>query len=266
MRSSDSAYTSRVSLYLKVANVIRSRIVKGIWKVGERLPNITRLCDEFKVGRITVRQALNLLSEEGLIQSTRGRGTFVTSVLPKDSPLTDPPDQQNADTLFEGLRVPANSIRIIEVAEPAPLPPYLAGPYNPFPDYVRIRKLRCHNDIPYCLMDVYVALQIYDRFPDGMLEREAVAKLVSRHSQEAVADANQSLTVGVADYETARILQCDLSAPVAEMDRYFLSRDDAILSRGHYLYRGDMFRMETHYSGDPLVDFPSGWLPGVKEE
>ena len=44
------------------------------------LPSIERLMEEFTVARITVRQAIRLLSDEGLVSPQRGRGTVVNEV------------------------------------------------------------------------------------------------------------------------------------------------------------------------------------------
>ena len=57
-----------------------------------------------------------------------------------------------------------------------------------------------------------------------------------------------------------------MSAPVAEFDRYFINAHNRLVSRGHYLYRGDLFYMETEHMGDPVSDNPAGWLPDVKSE
>ncbi|MBL4905988.1 MAG: UTRA domain-containing protein, partial [Sneathiella sp.] len=121
-----------------------------------------------------------------------------------------------------------------------------------------------HNDTPYCLMDIYVTKELFDLFPKEELSEISTASLVSRYATDTVAHAKQSLTIGFADYETSQILQCSMAAPVAEVDRFFMNADGQLLSRGHYLYRGDLFRMETEHMGDPLSDLPSGWLPDIK--
>ncbi|MEV4506674.1 GntR family transcriptional regulator [Streptomyces klenkii] len=65
--------------YLRVAQAIRDRIADGTWPPGHKLPNRPGLAREFGVGENTVRQALEILLGEGLLESFRGRGrgTFV---------------------------------------------------------------------------------------------------------------------------------------------------------------------------------------------
>ncbi|MGE5541929.1 MAG: GntR family transcriptional regulator, partial [Bacillota bacterium] len=64
-------------LYLEAAEHIRQRIVRGVYGRGERLPSETELSAELSVSRSTLREALRLLEDEGLIMSRRGAGSFV---------------------------------------------------------------------------------------------------------------------------------------------------------------------------------------------
>ena len=65
--------------YAQVADALRNRIRRGAWERGEAIPTIDRLMAEFGVGRVTVRQAIQILAREGLLSPEQGRGTFVTA-------------------------------------------------------------------------------------------------------------------------------------------------------------------------------------------
>ena len=69
---------SRVPLYLQVASVMRQRINSARWVEGERISTLEELEQEFGVARVTIRQAIELLRVEGLLQAQQGRGTFVS--------------------------------------------------------------------------------------------------------------------------------------------------------------------------------------------
>ena len=64
--------------YVQLAELVRQRVDKGHWPPGSMLPSIEQLMQEFDVARVTVRQAIALLADEGLLSPQRGRGTFVT--------------------------------------------------------------------------------------------------------------------------------------------------------------------------------------------
>ncbi|MFF1769126.1 GntR family transcriptional regulator [Streptomyces sp. NPDC058249] len=63
--------------YEQIADDLRRSIREGERKPGERLPSETRLAEHYRRSVPTVRDALRLLREEGLIEKVHGRGNFV---------------------------------------------------------------------------------------------------------------------------------------------------------------------------------------------
>lgn len=61
-----------------VAEQLRNSIVSGHLQIGDRLPSEGELAIHFRVSRVTVREALQMLRALGLVDASRGRGTFVT--------------------------------------------------------------------------------------------------------------------------------------------------------------------------------------------
>lgn len=64
-------------LYQQLAADLRARVTAGEWKPGELLPSESYLQQEYGLGRSTVRAALALLRDEGLVVTITARGTFV---------------------------------------------------------------------------------------------------------------------------------------------------------------------------------------------
>lgn len=67
-----------VPLSRQLAAIIRNRIESGELAPGARLPGIIALAGEYEIAPITVRKALDILKDEGLIEGVSGLGTFVT--------------------------------------------------------------------------------------------------------------------------------------------------------------------------------------------
>lgn len=67
-------YRSGIPRYVQIADVLRQQL-KG---EGERIASEHQLCAQFKVSRPTIRQALDVLVQEGLLYRHAGRGTFST--------------------------------------------------------------------------------------------------------------------------------------------------------------------------------------------
>src|SRR5262249_6971228 len=73
---------SRVPLYIQVAAVMRQRIERRQWQPGQKISTLVELEREFEVARVTVRQAVDILRQEGLLHCHQGRGTFVAEKPP----------------------------------------------------------------------------------------------------------------------------------------------------------------------------------------
>lgn len=79
--------SSRIPVYLGVYNSLYSDIVNGVYAAEEFLPSEPNLAETYGVSRNTLRQALAILNEDGLISKSQGKGTLVHSVdhsLPPD--------------------------------------------------------------------------------------------------------------------------------------------------------------------------------------
>lgn len=68
-----------VPVHEQVSTTLRARIRSGVLAVGDQLPSEAALMAEFGVARGTIRRALRTLNEQGVVQTLRGKGTFVRS-------------------------------------------------------------------------------------------------------------------------------------------------------------------------------------------
>ena len=69
---------SIIPLYYQLADYLRLQISKKIIKPGDPLPSESDLIKELKLSRGTIRQAFQILTQEGLIERKPGRGSFVS--------------------------------------------------------------------------------------------------------------------------------------------------------------------------------------------
>lgn len=70
-------HSSPVAAYVQLMNYFSDAIKRGEYKLGDKLPSENDICRKFGVSRTTVRQALQLMSQQDLVFSVHGRGTFV---------------------------------------------------------------------------------------------------------------------------------------------------------------------------------------------
>lgn len=64
-------------MYRHIADILRAQIAKGELKPGDALPTESTLQARFEVSRVTIRQALKQLTEQGIIESIQGSGWYV---------------------------------------------------------------------------------------------------------------------------------------------------------------------------------------------
>src|SRR6185295_5755001 len=70
---------SRAVRYRDIAENLRDRVAAGEFGAGRLLPSEAELSDGYEVSRVTVRRALELLRDEGLIDARQGLGWFVAT-------------------------------------------------------------------------------------------------------------------------------------------------------------------------------------------
>lgn len=226
------------TMYAQLSMILRSKIMGGEWPEGFEIPTLGDLCEQYNVARVTARQAVQILVQEGLLSSQRGRRTSVSYV----RPLRD------AEPLFTSIGSalsdrPNYSIDVLEQSERAALlDQHFAG--TPAGPYMFVRKVDREGGDPYAYSENYISRELFDRFPAGAVSTSKLARLVRHHADPPLALAQERLRVAAADYEAAQHLGCIMSAPVARIDRVFYDADDRIVYFGQFIYRGDRFAVE----------------------
>jgi GntR family transcriptional regulator len=73
-------------IYRQIVRQVTDAIAGGRLAPGERLPSHRELAEQLVIAPLTVKKAYDDLEREGLIETQRGRGTFVAAALPKYRP------------------------------------------------------------------------------------------------------------------------------------------------------------------------------------
>lgn len=201
---------SRVPLYVQVASVMRQRIEKGHWAEGDRISTLEELEAEFSVARVTIRQAIELLRNEGLLEAQQGRGTFVVHRPRHDRWFNLASD---FDSMVASLR--ENKLKHVHITQDAPLPKLRDGEGELAEGYTFLRSVQYNNNEPFSIVNLYLAQHIFDRDPKQFARTAALPRIIEM-GDVAIDHANQVLTIGVADPETAGLLNIGLGEPTAD--------------------------------------------------
>ena len=98
------------SLRSQVYMQLKSQLMAGVWKAGEKLPSENELCETFGVSRVTVRAAIQQLEILGLIETQHGGGNFVRDFSTIDAmdalhPLIQISENQDIITVLEYRKI-----------------------------------------------------------------------------------------------------------------------------------------------------------------
>jgi len=63
--------------YAQLVRILSEEIAQGIYRPGDQLPSEAQLCARFDVSGMTVRRAINILVDRGVVSASQGKGTFV---------------------------------------------------------------------------------------------------------------------------------------------------------------------------------------------
>jgi GntR family transcriptional regulator len=225
-------------LYLKVAEVLRQRIMRGIWKPGELLPTLDVLMAEFKVARVTVREAVKLLESEGLLEPRRGRGTIVLPHEPPSRPLSVVTSLSQLVDLYRGDVPDLVSLDDCETALPEGVTFGV-----PASKYHMLRRIHSREGERYCVITLYLAKYIFDRHEERFRTQLALPVLFDDPNVQ-IATARQSLIVSKCDIETASLLDLDVGEPMAEVRRVMCDPESTIIYLADVIYRGDYIHLD----------------------
>ena len=241
MLASSDSDTGRISLYIRIARVMRERILRGDWPVGKAIPTIDELCEHFAASRNTIRQSLQLLTDAGLINGSRGRPTMVIAARPRHQ---DDPKLLHAaiNDPFSGSLI---DIKVLERKTIKAPPPDLTKGYPLFESYLRIRKVHNLNKRPYVLAEFYVAAAAAKEFLPGSERKSKIDWLLNEQKALPICRKKQLISTSHADEDVAMVLACEMGETIVNIRRWWEDASGRLICASLSDYRADTFVFEV---------------------
>lgn len=227
-------------VYAQVAHRILEQVVGGQLQSGARLPSERVLCGRLGVSRVTLRRALTLLVDEGVVESAQGRGWFVTTGV-----LGEPPNALRSFTQTARIRGLSPSARVLLAQRrAATLDEAERMGVAPGSQLFELQRVRCLNGIPVAWDRALVPLALV---PDiegvdftaaslyGELDRAGVSPVRGDYAMQAQA----------ADERTAELLGLPVGAAVLKTDHTAFTATGRVVDVGSTTYRGDRYRFRA---------------------
>ncbi|MGV8959765.1 MAG: GntR family transcriptional regulator [Stenotrophomonas sp.] len=246
----------RTPLYHQLQEFLRGLIVRGEIRDGEQLPREEELARRLDISRVTVRQALQVLAEEGLLVRQRGRGTRVTCAqsrtqampVPLKTPLGELID--NLDTLAVNTQV---RLLAWERALP-PQPVREAFSLDEGERLVHCIRVRSRHGYPFG----YYVSWTRTEHPAFNAERLAHGSRIElfRHCGLDIVRVQQTISAAAVDAVPAMHLQMAPTQAVMTMERRSYGRDQQLLDLLDIQYRPDQLRyqMRLDYETTPVPE------------
>jgi GntR family transcriptional regulator len=214
-------------------------VENGKWPIGAQIPTVETLARECGVAGMTIRQALDILENEGLIERFRAKGTFV-----RQKPSRDLWCEVQTD--WNGLLMSRSDAEISILSDQANETLDEAGFQvgTVAPSYRHLRRLHRRQAVPFLVADVYVDERLRGLIPEDNFAKTTAMRLVSDLPGVNVTDARQILTIDSADLETATLLDIGLADPIVKVQRLAVDEHGTLLLIANGVYRGDMVRID----------------------
>jgi GntR family transcriptional regulator len=234
--------------YLHVRRILLDRI-EGTMRPGDQLPTEHALCAEFSVSRETIRSALAALEQDGIIERTRGRGTFIAR-LPRRRPerrLTGMAED------FYALNLDTEA-KVLQ-AGPARVPASLAEQLGLDPEMplFRITRLRFFERRPFAWHDGWMLPEIGERIAAIDLTRTSIDRELRETLKLPTWEDQQSIEAVAADIQSAELLDVPIGAPLLCLTRLYLLEGEKFAVYFRSLYRSDRYYYTVKLAQPPGV-------------
>ena len=236
--------TGGLPIYVQLADILEDQIA-GLEPSARRatLPSEGELSREFKVSRVTVRQALKRLESRGLIYSEQGKGSFPT--LPRMRGVSGF-HSFTAEVLKNGGE-PGSLV--LEAKLVGQLPEQMvqrltpAGSRDGQGGYFLLKRVRSINGVPVAVEDAYLPHASYPGIESASFEDASLYDAIVRRWGLEPAWTDALLEPATATAEQARQLGVREGDPLLVAWRVTLTANDTVIEYVRSMYRGGDFML-----------------------
>jgi DNA-binding GntR family transcriptional regulator len=238
--------TSYEPAYLRIAGALSDQIAAGVYRAGDQLPTEPQLRAQYGVSPVTVRRAINILLDRGLVTTTQGKGTFVRAMdmgeaIFRLQEITDvwADDESVEVQLLEARIVLADK----QVAQKLALAPDDL--------VVFLRRLIQRKGLPLIYQLEYVTYDEHRPLVEAQLQVTSLEGLLRSPQVEGVLSGQLTIQAAGLEAEAAAALHLPPGSPAFSLEGLFLDFDGHPVSWGRFFCRADQFRLTTNVGATP---------------
>lgn len=228
-------------VYHQIRRTIKHWILDKHYRANDKIPTEHELADLFDVNRMTIRQALSSLVDEGLLYRKRGEGTFVTA----NEELIQGMNLKHI-SLTNELLVPLMKSKILTVEKKeVELPPLIREKLE-LPDdekmVVRIKRDRLVPEGFRAYTINYLPLDIGRQLDEASLLKKPLLKIMEDDLKIDFLQAFQTIEASIADEETASHLGIPPGVPTLLMERIMYAEKGKPVELVNTIYEAGQYK------------------------
>jgi len=201
--------------YMRVKRALSREILSGAYPENSKLPTERELCEKYRVSRITVRQALLKLEEEGAILRQQGRGTFVKPRVIEQplSSLYSFSEELKKRDIRPGTRM----LSLTTVPAQPPVQKILG--LEPGRLIRVVCRLRLADDTPYVYETSYIPAEFLGDATGDEIARDGLYNTMARYGGVRIDKATETFEAVLAPQYVAEALGRKGALSVMQLDR-----------------------------------------------
>ncbi len=235
--------------YFQLKEIMRERIRSGEWKPGELIPSERDLSEKYGISRMTARQAITELVNEGLFYREQGKGTFVSQrkITQQLIHLTGFTEDIRARGQRPGTKVLSATMHPAdeETAEKLRI--------NAGTPIFRLQRLRLADDEPLAIELSQISFKGCEGLLEEDLEHNSLYRLLESKYGIALMEADQELEAGLTGSEEAQLLKISVASPVLFTRRITYSDRNQPIEYAKAVYCGNKYTFYTHMKREQLL-------------
>lgn len=231
--------SSPIPIYYQLEEIIKDLIEKGELKPGDSLPAEREYAEQFEISRMTVRQALNELVNDGYLYRVKGKGTFVAERKPKIEQALQGLTSFTEDMKARGMK-PGSQLLQFEIIQATSLIANQLGIQEYGPVY-EMKRIRLADNEPMALETNYISTN----FIKGLTEKivnQSLYSYIEKQLNLKIDYASQVIESSVANDLEAEYLNILPGAPIMLIQRNTFLKDGTPVEFVKSTYRADRYK------------------------
>lgn len=207
--------------YSKLYQLIKHDIEKGKYSPGDFLPSEPELERIHNISRTTVRKAMKLLAEEGLVDIKQGRGTMLLDI--KTPQSFNSVTSVTESLINRGYKVATKSRYIDKIQPNEETAKKLR--LAPGEQVIRVQRVQTADDVPVCIMVNYIP----EKFAPGLEHTKDSFVGLYQYLEEwygiEICSTDETIFAAACDFSEAQILNVDTGFPILIVERICYDRN-----------------------------------------